>query len=91
MPKTIKISIIQDEINRLLSLDNIDEQTKITLCNFIEKILMDTKNYKGFNHIDWSNGGFDQWEKDGEPGFPEKSKYLSREYSRVYYKSEKLI
>ena len=40
---------------------------------------------KDFQYIDWHNGGYEQWMKDGEPGFPEKSKYIGPEYKRKYY------
>ena len=84
--KTISVFWVQDEINRMLSLDTLDQKQKIILCTLLERVLMDTKNYAGFGYNTWLNGGFDHWKKDGEPDFQEKDKYLMPEYDRTYYK-----
>ena len=84
--KTIEVSVIKEEINRLLALETIPEETKKTLCTFIERVLMDTKNYKGFNYVKWwSEGGFKEWQSAGSPDFPEKQKYMGPEYRRIYF------
>lgn len=84
--KTVRVEWLRDEINRLLSLDTLDQKQKSILCTLLERVLMDTKNYAGFNYNTWLNGGYEKWIKDGAPEFPEKNKYLLPEYDRTYYK-----
>ena len=84
--KTILVESIRTEVNRLLTLDTLDQKQKSILCSFLERVLMDTNNYHGFNYTYWLNQGFEEWRKDGEPGFPKKQKYLGNEYDRTYYK-----
>ena len=84
--KTILVESIRTEVNRLLTLDTLDQKQKSILCSFLARVLMDTNNYHGFNYTYWLCQGFEEWKKDGEPGFPEKLKYLGNEYDRTYYK-----
>jgi hypothetical protein len=91
MCKTIKVNEITDIINEKLANPVIEQLTKATLCTFLEDILHKTSNYHGYNYLYWLNHpcGYTQWVKDGEPGFPEKEKYITNnkkeEFSRVYY------
>lgn len=82
--KTYEVQKLKDRINHMLEQD-ISEDARITLCVLLEDVLHETNNYQGFQHIEWINGGCEQWYKDGEPGFPEKNKYFGPEYKRRYY------
>lgn len=74
--------------NNLLA-NNISQEEKRGICTLLEKVLLEHGSYRGFNNLHWINGGCEQWERDGKPGFPEKEKYISdnkkQEYSRKYY------
>ena len=83
MSKTIEVKKIKNRINSDLANDAISEETKKHLGSLLETILVETKNYRGFNFLDWINGGCQKWREDGEPA--DKTKYLGSEYSRIYY------
>ncbi|UCC18982.1 MAG: hypothetical protein JSV62_12860 [Promethearchaeota archaeon] len=82
--KTVKVEYIKDKINHLLTIDTIPQDAKKQLCLFLDMVLLETDNYKGFQSLTWINGGYEQWVKDGEPDFPEKNKYLAPEWNRRY-------
>ena len=90
--KTINVDSILAEANKQLARKDkfATADFKAGVCVMIERILMNTGNYNGYNYNLWTNGGgLEQWYKDGEPDFPEKEKYLyskfGREYDRHYY------
>ncbi len=85
--KTINVDFVLDEANRQLARKDevATADFKSGICIIIERILLDTGNYKGFNYNLWSkDGGSEQWFKDGEPDFPEKNKYLYSKYGGCY-------
>ena len=51
----------------------------------VEGILHDFNVYAGFNFVDWLNGGCERWHAEGEPDFPEKTKYLGDETKKYFY------
>lgn len=61
------------------------QDEKRGLCSALEHVLHKTGNYAGFNYVYWLEHGFHEWEAAGEPGFPEKQKFLGPEYDRYYY------
>ncbi len=89
--KTFNVSEILVEANKQLARKDAEatEEFKKGVCVMIERILINTKNYNGYNYNLWSNGGFDAWQKAGEPDFPEKEKYMYSDhggcYDRYYY------
>jgi hypothetical protein len=85
--KTVEVANIRMDINKILAEDEskVSEETKKELCFFLERLLLDTGNYHGYNNVDWLKGGFNRWWNEGQPDFPEKQKYIGREYSRMYY------
>lgn len=71
-----------------------NQKFKAGVCVMIEKVLHESRNYQGFNHIYWMEKGFIEWNDNGKPDFPEKDKYIYGEggeegtygnYSRHYY------
>jgi len=84
--KTIEVAIIKADINKQLERQDISESERRALCSFLEHVLFTTNNYAGFNHVEWiKEGGYERWREAGEPGFPEKNKFLGPEYRRCYY------
>jgi hypothetical protein len=53
MPKTIAVATIRDKINRMLAvpLKTLPTEQKQVLCSLAEEVLMETKNYRGFQFI----------------------------------------
>jgi len=51
----------------------------------IEQVLRDSGNYAGFGYPYWNETGYKLWKAEGEPGFPEKQKYIGNEYDRQYF------
>jgi rhodanese-related sulfurtransferase len=87
--KTIEVKKLLDWANDMLANENLSSDEHSGVCHFIENVLHESGNYAGFNHVYWMNGGFKAWEAAGEPGFPEKNKYIvgpsGDEYARFYY------
>jgi len=89
--KTINVNAILAEANKQLARQDEFATTefKAGVCVILERILMDTGNYDGFNYNLWNNGGWAQWQKDGEPEGQEKEKYMyskfGGQYDRCYY------
>lgn len=91
--KVLFVEDIRQHINGLLASDSLTQEEKSTLCTLLERVLMSTSNYHGFNYIHWIfEGGFDQWVQDGKPEggvditWEEKQeRYLGPEYDRFYY------
>ena len=81
--KTIEVERIKKRINADLANDAISEETKKHLGSLLVGILFETGNYRGFNFLDWINGGCQKWREDGCPA--DNSKYLGSEYTRIYY------
>lgn len=85
--KTVDVSALLAEANRLLAHeDNIvcNPSFRKGVAALIEKALMSTGNYQGFQFLTWEGGGFAAWEAAGRPGFPEKDKYIGDETKRRY-------
>ena len=89
MVKTIKVKELIIEINRILSLDNIDQSEKKALCYILENILLKTKNYKGYLYPELFTPQCTQWKKDN----PDKqlSEYIKNDFNREYIINRKLI
>jgi len=92
--KTVDVSSVLAEANRLLKLDDPTMTTdeKRGVACLLEHVLHSTDNYKGFNWNYWLAIGFQEWQDAGEPNFPEKDKYIYGpigkelgEYDRTYY------
>lgn len=73
MRKTIAVEKLKDDINLQIRFLENDIESKKTLCTVIEKILMDTGNYRGFRWLMSSERA-----KEVQPG---DSDY----YDRLYF------
>lgn len=56
MRKTIEIEVIKSRINNALKGINMSNDEKMALATFLERILHDTGNYKGFILLDPKEG-----------------------------------
>jgi len=88
--KTFKIEVFKEYVNKQLERtdDFATQKFKAGLCLALEEVLFRTGNYNGYNYNYWIKKGFKEWQEAGEPGFPEKNKYLygkgGHEYNRFY-------
>lgn len=57
--KTTRVKEIKQWINKQLSEDHYNKDTKMGMCTVIEKILHDTNQYNGFLFNDNNNTEFD--------------------------------
>lgn len=83
--KTIEVSKIKTWVNHHLA-SNLSVSTKesrLAYASLLESVLHETGNYKGFNYLEWMNGGADRWHADGCP--KDKTPYLGDETRRVYF------
>lgn len=76
--KTIEVETLRNKANRMLvavkenDLPNRRDR-QVVICNFIEFVLMDTDNYRGFKWITEANVSHDDFDSDHED-------YFSRHY-----------
>ena len=82
MKKTNQVTVLKDEINRILALPNIVDCEKKSLCYLLEKFLLKTKNYKGYTYNELFTAGYHQW-KIFNPDKP-SIEFVKREYDRTY-------
>ena len=54
--KTCKVADLLEFVNHQLANDHISDMAKSGLCSMVERMLMDTKNYKGFSYVDGWKG-----------------------------------
>jgi len=94
--KTIEVSKLLKEANRLLEIVETDENAKYVnqdvkhgICNMIEYVLHETDNYRGFSYNEWvKRGGYEAWQKqpnDEKNDYTKQMKYMGKEYDRFYY------
>lgn len=83
--KTIEVQALVDKVNAFMK-NSDDSQTgeRLALHSFLSDILMKTGNYHGYNYLHWLDKGCDDWRAAGEPGFPEKDKFLG-DQTRTYF------
>jgi hypothetical protein len=80
--KTIEVAELKARINHMLAHGVNNPEGRKALGSLLSMVLMDTGNYKGFNYLDWLNGGAEHWRNDGEP--KDTTPYLG-DQSRVEY------
>ena len=62
MKKTFKVENFKNIINEKLALTSINQDEKKALTVVLERVLHDTNNYRGFNYLQWLNGGSEKWQ-----------------------------
>ncbi len=91
--KTIEVSELLIEANRMLALDTISQKEKKGICFLLEFVLHETDRYNGFYINYWLWVGCQEWHGAGEPDFPEKNIFINGpddengrgEYNRCYF------
>lgn len=84
--KTIDVDEIKKEANRLLACKEnelINKEFKDGVVVLLEFILNKSGNYRGYEFIDWKNGGCSEWLKNGMPN--DNREYLGDENKRFYF------
>jgi hypothetical protein len=81
--KNVKVDKVKGMINYILADSSLSQETKKEFCIFLETILHETKNYNGYNFLEWINGGYKKWVEDNRP--KDNGKYVGKEYDRIYY------
>ncbi len=84
MKKTTSVEELRLYANKLLKNSKLSQEFKNGVCTMIEHVLHDTGNYAGFSYTYWNEVGYKLWIAAGQPGFPEKQKYIGNEYDRYY-------
>ena len=51
MKKTIKVTELKDNVNRMLAESTCSPEGRETMCTILERVLMDTGNYNGFRYL----------------------------------------
>lgn len=87
--KTIDIETVKEIANRMLAAEDtstlINNDWRLGVAWLLEELLHKTRNYRGYQHNEWSSGGFSRWCNDGKPDFPEKWQYLGNDTKRFYF------
>lgn len=65
--KTIDVEELKVLINKRLADKSTTPEQRRELAALLTHTLHKTGNYKGFNYLDWMEGGFERWRRDGEP------------------------
>jgi hypothetical protein len=82
--KTIDVDQIKKMVNDRIRISPPEAKwERIALHSLLTTILHDTGNYRGFNYIDWRDGGYDKWVQDGEPD--DKARYLGDQTKTFFY------
>jgi hypothetical protein len=96
--KYVNIASVRIRVNFYMAINQFAPENVLKLiCSFIETILFQAQDYRGFNNYVWSHGGSSTWHDDypNHYGSDEDfqiaqkamsdSKYQSQEYHRIYY------
>ena len=84
MKKTFKVENFKNIINEKLALTSINQEQKQALTVVLERVLHDTNNYRGFNYLQWLNGGSEKWQAEKDNLAP-ATDFCGPEYDRQYY------
>ena len=90
--KTIEVDALIEKANFLLSTEgnHVNPSYREGICDLLESILHRTGNYRGFNYIEWMNGGASRWEAHGKPNEADSFMYgRYGRFGRYYYSSPK--
>jgi hypothetical protein len=80
--KTVSVDWLRKRANEILA-GGCSQEGKAAISVFIEEILMEAGQYKGFNYTYWMNQGCQEWNDAGRP--EDKTQYLGLEYNRQYF------
>ena len=84
--KTFKVEDFKNMINKKLALTSINQDEKKSLTMALNHVLHATNNYRGYNNIQWLNGGIEKFESHlKEHGHANTMDFHGPEYDRHYY------
>lgn len=89
--RTFNIQEFKEYINHQLKRTDsfANDSFKAGLCTALEHVLHNANSYKGYNQNYWIEKGCQEWQKNGEPDFPEKDTYIygpkNEKYNRLYF------
>ena len=89
MRKTIELEKVKNLANKYLSGDNsLTPDQRKAIHSFTAQLLHSVNAYKGFNYVEWVNGGCEKWRKDrdrlNKPDLNNKP-YVGDETKTVFY------
>lgn len=61
--KTVDLSDLKARVNRMIEKTE-SKEAREALAILLSSVLMDCNAYKGFNYVEWLNGGSEKWAKD---------------------------
>lgn len=50
--KTVLVEFVRETVNRSLAQEHVNDDERRALCYLVERVLMETGNYKGFRYLD---------------------------------------
>jgi hypothetical protein len=80
--KTFDVAEFTAKMNNRISRET-SEDARRAFCYVLADVLHETGQYRGFQYLDWENGGYDRWVNDGRP--TDNRPYLGPEHKRRYY------
>lgn len=80
--KTFDVATFHAQMNNRIARE-LNEDRRQAFCYVLESVLHETGQYRGYQYLDWENGGCGRWHADGEPR--DTRPYLGPEYLRRYY------
>lgn len=80
--KTIHVQELKEHVNMMLEKSKCSDDVRHGIARVMQHVLFETNNYRGFNYVEWLDGGFKAWKADGEP--EDNTKYLGNQ-SRIRY------
>ena len=84
--KTLNRDLVVTQFNKLISdlCDRNQSESAVRVAMTLEAVLMEMNDYRGFQYVDWENGGCAEWVKAGQPDFPEKDKFFGNQAKLRY-------
>jgi hypothetical protein len=87
--KTIDVQALKDYANNQLARTDAyaTDEFKKGIISMIEKVLLDSGNYNGFDYVYWVTKGYNEWRETGQPKGEDCTNYVRGnmgEYSRIY-------
>lgn len=83
--KTIIVDEVRSMANNLLANPKLSDDERKGVRILLERVLFQTENYRGYNHLEWLNGGFERWLEAGQPEDDTKNEFIGNDTMRIYF------
>ncbi len=80
--KTLTVEFLKKKINDRIAMPSATPEIRKELASLLSFVLHETGNYRGFNYVDWMQGGCRAWQEAGEPA--DKTPYFG-DMTKVYF------